>query len=131
MVVAGDFNTLLDSTDKRGGAPFQSTPAVLEFRRWKDNNGLCLLISKGPKYTWCNNKLGNARTWELLDRAFANSAWISQLPSTTIEVLPHSYSDHAPLLLITELLSPEGRKPFRFERFWFAYPELYEIVDRN
>ncbi|KAK1314716.1 hypothetical protein QJS10_CPA06g01100 [Acorus calamus] len=117
--------------DKRGGAPFRSTPEVLEFRWWKDNNGLCPLISKGPKYTWCNNRLGNTRTWELLDRAFANSAWISQFPSATIEVLSRSYSDHAPLLLNTELLPPAGRKPFRFERFWFAYPELYEIVDRN
>ncbi|KAK1323224.1 hypothetical protein QJS10_CPA02g01129 [Acorus calamus] len=27
--------------------------------------------------------------------------------------------------------SPEGRKPFRFERMWFQYPQLYQIVQNR
>ncbi|KAK1282069.1 hypothetical protein QJS10_CPB22g00883 [Acorus calamus] len=130
-LIAGDFNSLLGPTDKRGGYPFRLTQDVLLFRQWKDMNGLCPLIAKGPKFTWCNNRQGNARTWELLDQAFANATWINQFPTTTVEVLPRSFSDHAPLLLTTEVSPPMGRKPFRFERFWFAYPDLYDIVTYN
>ncbi|KAK1324515.1 hypothetical protein QJS10_CPA01g00704 [Acorus calamus] len=95
-VIAGDFNTLLWSSDKRGGAPFRVTQEVLSFRQWKDMNGLCPLVAKGPKFTWCNNRQGSARTWELLDRAFANKEWLTAFPSAVVEVLPRSYSDHAP-----------------------------------
>ncbi|KAK1290031.1 hypothetical protein QJS10_CPB18g00903 [Acorus calamus] len=86
-VLAGDFNSILWSTEKRGGTPFRVTPGVQAFRQWKDSNGLCSIHAKGPKFTWCNNRQGAARTWELLDRAFANDAWISQFQSATVEVL--------------------------------------------
>ncbi|KAK1325374.1 hypothetical protein QJS10_CPA01g01441 [Acorus calamus] len=128
MFIAGDFNTLMDASDKKGGAPFRNSPEVRIFRDWFTHNGLHHVPTKGFQFTWCNNRSGQARAWERLDRAFANTTWMMEFPNAVVQVLPRYASDHAPLLLHTELPRPTGWKPFRFERFWLDYPEVEQIV---
>ncbi|KAK1325872.1 hypothetical protein QJS10_CPA01g01734 [Acorus calamus] len=74
---------------------------------------------------------GVAGTWELLDRAFANNSWSALFPSALVTVLPRHISDHAPLLLDSEISPPTGWKPFRFERFWFEPPDLIPLVTQT
>ncbi|KAK1300276.1 hypothetical protein QJS10_CPB13g00373 [Acorus calamus] len=45
-----------------------------------------------------------------------------------VQVLPRHISDHSPIVVYTDLPPPQGWKPFRFERFWFAHQELEDIV---
>ncbi|KAK1310039.1 hypothetical protein QJS10_CPA08g01386 [Acorus calamus] len=127
-LLAGDFNTLLGPEDKRGGAPFRITADVYQFRQWLNANKLQSLIVKGGPYTWCNNRKGQARTLEVLDRAIATTSWFDLFPTAVSEVLPRHASDHAPLLIYTSLPTPSGPNPFRFERFWLDYSSLGDIV---
>ncbi|KAL7256983.1 hypothetical protein ACSBR1_010843 [Camellia fascicularis] len=39
---------------------------------------------------------------ERLDRALSNPEWRIMFPEATVKVLPHTYSDHSPLLSGTE-----------------------------
>ncbi|KAK1296334.1 hypothetical protein QJS10_CPB15g00633 [Acorus calamus] len=126
-LVARDFNTLLGLEDKCGGAPFQITAQVNKFWEWIDRNQLQSLVVKGGPFTWCNNRRGMARAFEILDRAVATSSWLELFPYAMVEILPRHVSDHAPLLVRTTIPPPEGPRPFRFEKFWLEYPSLGEV----
>ncbi|KAK1326501.1 hypothetical protein QJS10_CPA01g01152 [Acorus calamus] len=129
-ICGGDFNTLLWASDKRGGARFRVTSEVEEFRHWVDYNQIQELIQHGALYTWCNNRRGVARVWEKLDRIFATASWMERFPTAMVSVLPRHCSDHAPLLLQTEIAPPTGRRPFRFERVWLEYPDLHDEIEK-
>ncbi|KAK1304099.1 hypothetical protein QJS10_CPB11g01494 [Acorus calamus] len=102
-----------------------------DFRQWVETNALIPMTPNGPVHTWCNNRRGSARTWETLDRLFSDYNWNDLFPNAEAKVLPRGISDHAPIYLNTNLESPSGRKPFRFERMWFQYPQLYQIVQNR
>ncbi|KAK1297823.1 hypothetical protein QJS10_CPB14g01350 [Acorus calamus] len=123
-LIVGDFNTLLGPDDKRGGAPFRVTTEVRMFRQWDDDNQLQSIEQKGQAFTWCNNRKGSARTWEVLDRAFANQRWLHEFPTAITQVLPRQASDHSPVILHSVVHHPTGHKPFRMERFWFEYSDF-------
>ncbi|KAK1305990.1 hypothetical protein QJS10_CPA10g01676 [Acorus calamus] len=131
MIIAGDFNTLLGPQDKRGGAPFKVSSDVVQFREWKEAHCLKQMAHRGSKFTWCNNRRGSQRTWELLDRAMATVNWCECFPDAVIHILPRHISDHAPMLLVTEVPYMRGSRIFRFERLWFDYPDLYNTVVSN
>ncbi|KAA3455618.1 Endonuclease/exonuclease/phosphatase [Gossypium australe] len=68
-IIAGDFNAILDSLERAGGA------AILQVCcRWFNpslfNNGLRDLGSSGAKFTWSRGSLS-----QRLDRAMCNSVW--------------------------------------------------------
>ncbi|KAK1307044.1 hypothetical protein QJS10_CPA10g01342 [Acorus calamus] len=127
-LVAGDFNSLLWPEDKRGGSPFHLTSEIRQFRHWKEANHLHQLIQKGAPFTWCNNRRGAQRTWELLDRSFATMSWMDLFPLAITEVLPRHASDHAPIVVTTETPRMHGPRQFRFENFWLEYSELSQVV---
>ncbi|KAK1309261.1 hypothetical protein QJS10_CPA09g00565 [Acorus calamus] len=128
VLLAGDFNTILDACDKRGGLPFRVTSDVEDFRHWVNCGELLPLHHQGPPFTWSNNRQRPHRIWERLDRAFTSSAWQELFPNTAASVLPRTCSDHAPLLIDSSPPTPHGFKPFRFEQFWFQYPDLSDTV---
>lgn len=67
----GDFNCILNSSEKRGGHSFVSSSHNL-FHNLMDACGLIDLGFKGQKFTWSNNRDGNVKIYERLDRAIAN-----------------------------------------------------------
>lgn len=69
------------------------------FRTTVDNVKLKI---KDSKRLLCSGREGRARVGERLDRAFANSTWISNHPMTLVQHGISSSSDHTPLLLDTE-----------------------------
>ncbi|XP_038971684.1 uncharacterized protein LOC120104507 [Phoenix dactylifera] len=71
--IVGDFNCILEGSEKRGGRAFSDTVDRREFRDFLSRNGLVDLGFSGPQFTWCNNQSGQARVWERLDRAIASS----------------------------------------------------------
>ncbi|XP_038985573.1 uncharacterized protein LOC120111755 [Phoenix dactylifera] len=64
MLMAGDFNCIVDPQEKRGGRPFTFERKVMEFQDFLTSNGLIDLGFSGSKFTWCNNQQGQARVWE-------------------------------------------------------------------
>ena len=71
---AGDFNEILDQSEKVGG---RRRPQFLmeNFRNTLELCGLHELDYKGPLFTWDNGKEGDDFIKERLDRVFANHAW--------------------------------------------------------
>ena len=63
----GDFNVLLEPSEKRGGQFFESSE-VFEFREVLVDNGLIDVGFVGPSFTWFNMQQGQQRTWDRLDR---------------------------------------------------------------
>ncbi|XP_038984385.1 uncharacterized protein LOC120111406 [Phoenix dactylifera] len=105
MLVAGDFNCIVDPQEKREGGP--------SYMR--------------GRFTWCNNQQGQARVWERLDRACATAGWVQCFPDHHVSHLPRIASDHCPLLVSTETYIPV-RHPFRFEKIWLCYSRSWEMV---
>ncbi|XP_038972754.1 uncharacterized protein LOC120104917 [Phoenix dactylifera] len=112
MLMAGDFNCIVDSQEKMGGNPFSLNRKIKEFQDFISTNGLIDLGFSGPRFTWCNNQQGRARVWERLDRACATAGWVQSFPDYHVRHLPRIASDHCPLLVSTEAHIPV-RSPFR------------------
>ncbi|KAA3474991.1 reverse transcriptase [Gossypium australe] len=56
---------------------------------------------------------------ERVDRGVANENWRSMFPEATIQHLPHSISDHCPLLISTRKEDAwRSKKTFKFEAWW-------------
>ncbi|PKI75633.1 hypothetical protein CRG98_004034 [Punica granatum] len=72
--IIGDFNEIVDPTEKQGGAPFNPTRA-LRFRAALETCGLMDMGSCGPRFTWQDRQFtGRERVFERLDRAGCNAA---------------------------------------------------------
>ncbi|XP_042483243.1 uncharacterized protein LOC122063608 [Macadamia integrifolia] len=90
----------------------------------------CDLISspsQGRKYTWSNNRRhGNVSA--TLDRSFFNFEWLHMFHDCAQSVLQRSVSDHAPLLIRSEVLSKPNNIPFRFHKFWMDHSDFLQVV---
>lgn len=67
---------------------------------------------------------------ERLDRAFASVQWIRSNPHYALKNLPILRSDHGPIILDFEFRQPFRKRPFRFEKMWFAHGDC-KIVAQN
>ncbi|KAK1277314.1 hypothetical protein QJS04_geneDACA020151 [Acorus gramineus] len=56
---------------------------------------------------------------------------MDEYPSAIAQVLPRQASDHSPIILHSDIQPPVGRKPFRFERIWFEYPNLPNVLEKG
>lgn len=81
----------------------------------------------GPIFTWCNNQLRMARKWVCLDRCLINSCFSAFLDSYFIKHLPHTFSDHAPLLL-TVSSHNSHKKTFYFDNYWLEYIGCHSAI---
>ncbi|XP_038978036.1 uncharacterized protein LOC120108503 [Phoenix dactylifera] len=127
LLMAGDFNCIVDPQEKMGGKPFSHERKVKEFQNFLTANGLIDLGFSGPRFTWCNNQQGPVRVWERLDRACATAGWVQRFSDHRVSHLPRIASDHCPLLLSTDAFVPV-HPPFRFEKMWLSYPCSWEMV---
>lgn len=70
----------------------------------------------GPKFTWNHNSSLENRKSARLDCGLCDDRWRRLIPIATITHLPHSHSNHCPLLLRLEESKRKrmGDRPFRF-----------------
>ncbi|CAN1191383.1 Putative ribonuclease H protein At1g65750 [Linum perenne] len=122
-LVMGDFNAMVSSSDKRGGARF----SISHSQPFIDCCDICGLIDPGvigPRFTWYRNS-----TSERLDRGLINSEWILKFPYTIIRHLRRQYSDHRPiLLLLDQSTSVKLPKPFKFLAPWLGHEGFQDIL---
>lgn len=98
------------------------------FNTMMQDIGLVDLGFKGQPFTWRNNREGEKRIQERLDREIANAEWICQFPSLTITHKLMLGSDHCPLIINMKPRDQSKRRQFRFEGSWLAKQECREIV---
>nr|CAD1817237.1 unnamed protein product [Ananas comosus var. bracteatus] len=123
----GDFNCITNSNEKLGGLSRMST-SISPLLKFQQDGGFVDIQFNGPGYTWTNNRQGNSKILQRLDRALANSQWIMKFPFARLVHLPRVASDHCPLLLILTPNLHRQRKPFRIESWWFTLAGFKEKV---
>ena len=95
-VIAGDFNEIMYSHEKEGGAP----RPVNMMQNFRDALVECELEDMGfvgDQYTWRRRRLR-----ERLDRAVSNGQFHQLFPHAKVTNTEHSKSDHMPILLDTK-----------------------------
>lgn len=129
--IGGDFNEILNSTEKEGGMDrVQSQMAAF-------NNVLvdCSLTDigfSGFSFTWSNNRASPNTVRCRLDRVCANGDGLALFPAPKVTHLAFGGSDHCPILCQLRSGPPRSayprRKPFRFEALWITKSECANIV---
>ena len=103
---AGDFNEILLSREKLGGA-LRSETAMREFREVMDDCGFMDLGYVGKKYSW-RGKRGDHMVLERLDRALASHSWLALNPATKVQCIWSKVSDQ---MIIHINLNPATDSP--------------------
>jgi hypothetical protein len=126
-LLLGDFNEILFSWEKEGGAP----RSLQCMKRFQDCLSDCCLEDLGyigDIFTW---RRGSLR--ERLDRAVANGEWNNRFPLCRVENGEMTKSDHRPVTVNTEYLANThainpGIK--RFEARWLQ-EETVDLIVQN
>lgn len=128
-IIGGDFNTIIDQSEKKGGRPY-SRKAMEEFQEFISDAGLLDAGYEGEPYTWCSNEVSQRRTWIRLDRVLNNLEALSYFPQIRVCHLPRIQSDHCPLVLSLF----EERKyygSFKFQRQWIQEQFFKETMENE
>ena len=67
--------------------------------------------------------------WERLDRAVANSEWLSLFPGLAVIRLDAIFSDHKPLLIQLDGIPTRNHRPWRFEQVWLKETTCHTTVE--
>lgn len=71
LIILGDYIYIVNESDKQGDKLFQVNRYIREFRGFIRRSGFIDVGFRRPKFTWCNNRTGQGRVWERIDRVFA------------------------------------------------------------
>ncbi|XP_074293021.1 uncharacterized protein LOC141619909 [Silene latifolia] len=130
FLLFGDFDQVEFSSDKLGGSDKLIRGASL-FSYWKNLHCLMDIPFKGPRFTWCNNRDNPHRIYERLDEGFASNDWLSLFPNTFIKHLPIQISDHAPIILDTNMILHTKKKIYRLDAWCFDHAECSSLVKES
>jgi exonuclease III len=123
----GDFNVVIDGSEKEGGhVGSSSSPNFLKDLLF--DLGAVDLGFVGNSFTWSNRRWGRGSIRERLDRGIASVSWRVHFPKATIYHLGAVNSDHCPLLLNTNPFDIHIKRLFRFIAAWTRDPRSTEIV---
>ncbi|KAL2940045.1 7-cyano-7-deazaguanine synthase [Bienertia sinuspersici] len=98
-LIGGDFNLMMESTEKNGGGVFNVNEADI----LRSAVQACDLVDMGfvgYEFTWSNNRGGEGNIQERLDRFLANGLWKAMYPGSFVTYLTKRRSDHLPLLML-------------------------------
>ncbi|KAJ8773128.1 hypothetical protein K2173_028305 [Erythroxylum novogranatense] len=121
-LIMGDFNSLLSSSERRGGSVNRSG-ICKPFLEWFTNSNLIDIGYKGPDFTWKRGLLH-----ERLDRGLCNAAWRFKFQEDSITHLARISSNHRPLLMsFYGYVPPVKDRPFRFLQAWLSHSDFPEF----
>ncbi|XP_017632781.1 uncharacterized protein LOC108475324 [Gossypium arboreum] len=100
-----------------------------EFRRVLEECDLVDMGFHGQKFTWERGNFADTNIRERLDRGLANLEWLNLFNDYFVQNLPHSFSDHCPILIkITPKMKHFGNHFFRFESWWITESSCDELI---
>ncbi|KAH0760993.1 hypothetical protein KY290_017066 [Solanum tuberosum] len=94
-MVGGDFNTVVDESEKSGGLPVSQQETV-DFAHCINAFSLNDLKFVGSYYTWWNERIENDCIFMRLDIVLTNNEFMQLLPNSDVHHLIRQGSDHAP-----------------------------------
>lgn len=116
--VTGDFNDLLNNSEKEGGAE-RAEGTFIDMRSFYSEGDLYDLRHSGDFLSWRGTRGSGDDTYLVrcrLDRAAANSYWAEMFPTARSQYLTYEGSDHKPLLSFFEPDKKKRRGLFRYDR---------------
>ncbi|XP_048422575.1 uncharacterized protein LOC125469371 [Pyrus x bretschneideri] len=127
-LIAGDFNELIHSSEKKGGRPVNKNSGL---GNWSSRNSLVDLGFIGAKFTWSKKNEHGEIVWERLDRGLCNIAWRHIFSEAYVRHLAKVKSDHCPLLigLHSKHIPNPVLKAFRFQAMWMLHPDFEPFVN--
>ncbi|XP_017604730.1 uncharacterized protein LOC108451567 [Gossypium arboreum] len=85
----------------------------------------------GNWFTWERGNLPETNIQEQLERGVANKEWFHLFPKFQLQHLPHTFSDHCPLLVKSEEENIERTyKSFKFEAWWVLEDSFFSEVKK-
>ncbi|XP_021985602.1 uncharacterized protein LOC110881743 [Helianthus annuus] len=124
-VVGGDFNAVRDPNERKN-SKFNNSCAA-NFNSFIFNSRLREYDLKGCRFTCVR---GNGRKLRKIDRFLVCSDFFNRWPDATFRALPVSFSDHGPILLISQMKN-FGAKPFRVFNSWLEKEGFKELVEKS
>lgn len=126
--IMGDFNDLLDNTEKRGRTN-HPTWLLRGFKETVKECGLKDLPFSGYQFTWERSRGTPAWVEEKLDRIMVTDTWLEIFAEVHVESIMCSYSDHLPLFMQpVRSTCTIRRRRFQFENAWLKEGRCREIV---
>ena len=126
-LLTGDFNDLLDNSEKVGGPP-RWEGSFLAFRNFVSQHGLWDLQFSGNSLSWRGTRYSHF-IQSRLDRAMANLEWMEMFPAARSEYLRFEGSDHRPLLTHFDQHLKKKKGMFRYDRTLGEKPEIRTLVE--
>lgn len=122
-IIGGDFNLVRWMTDRSGlNDNFTLMSLFNDFIR---DTGLIDVPLENRRFTWSSGRPQPSHS--KIDRVFIDSSLTLQFPIISLQALPQTISDHAPLLL-TCTNEPSPKRSFKLELFWLSNPEASNII---
>ncbi|KAL0400211.1 UNVERIFIED_CONTAM: hypothetical protein Sradi_2364400 [Sesamum radiatum] len=88
----------------------------------------------GDMFTWCNHREAPSTVTEHLDRACRGRQWLDRFPGASVLHLPMACSDHAAILLRSEMTDKErvqrAKPRFQLEAAWLQSEECAAVRGR-
>ncbi|KAA3466548.1 putative Transposon TX1 [Gossypium australe] len=103
-VLIGDFNSILDSSKRAGGASILKAGCKW-FHEFLFNNALWDLGASGAQFTWCRD--------------------------CSVRNLHRLKWDHRPILISLRTMTKKGTMPFRCLASWMLHENFNNLVNRN
>ncbi|PHU02637.1 hypothetical protein BC332_27888 [Capsicum chinense] len=93
ILCMGDFNAMLNETDRLNGSPVQEGE-IKDFVDFLPDTHMIELKKNGSDYTW-----KNGHTCSRIDRAIVNAKWMTHMSMLEVMILTPGISDHSILSL--------------------------------
>lgn len=128
-LISGDYNDLLDNSEKEGGPP-RWEGSFVAFRSFVTQAGLWDVPFTGNLLSWKGVRY-NHMIHSRLDRAMANCSWSEAFPAAHCEYLRFEGSDHRPLIVFFDQSRRKRRGTFRFDRRLVDKPEIKVVIENS
>ncbi|KAG7572302.1 Endonuclease/exonuclease/phosphatase superfamily [Arabidopsis suecica] len=127
-MLTGDFNELVDPTEKIGG-PVRKDSSCVEFRQMLISCGLWEVKHSGYQFSWYGNR-NDELVQCRLDRTVANQAWMEMFPQAKATYLQKICSDHSPL--VNSLVGEQWKKwaGFKYDKRWIKREGFKDMISQ-
>ncbi|XP_074293516.1 uncharacterized protein LOC141620581 [Silene latifolia] len=129
-MVGGDFNAIMASNERIGGAPVTNA----EMRPLLQVTQDCQLYDLGAKgafYTWTNKHEVGSKVCSRLDRVLINDEWLAEFPDSYTHFLPEGVFDHCPAIIRFEMERRRNGYSFKYFNMWASAPDYKDIVSNG
>ncbi|XP_074299600.1 uncharacterized protein LOC141630734 [Silene latifolia] len=125
-LLLGDFNVVRTAEEHVSKTPAHLAD-ILDFNSCLLQCEVDDVYGTGSELTWNNKQEDEGQVWSKLDRALANSSWLTTFPATSAKFLAPGISDHSPTL-VTVFEDQKVHARFSFLNCWIEHPDYHTTV---